>query len=240
MPYTQTSLADLLVHLTARWDGSVFWTPEEGRRALNETLRLWNLLTGRWRRILLLDSVANQVEYDLGATLLYGMRVSVSNAPLTITSLMELDLGRPTWRSETTASGGVVPTVGTLWAPVSLQRIALWPALATAGVANIAVGGVSNTPVLVEPGDTIDLGEEDIDLIVDDALHVVSFKEGGPRWRSTKPYRTALLQAAAEENGRLKANQKYRLYAGLDQRRRMQPAKGIPTVIDELPQMGER
>lgn len=236
--YTTTSLADLLAHLETRWDGSVFWTPEEGRLALNETLRLWNVLTGRWTRTVLLNSVANQVEYPLGATLLYGKRVAVSSLPLTITSILELDYMQPTWRSETTASGGRVPAVATLWAPISLQRIALWPAIATVGVNNIAVGGCSATPVLEQPGDTIDLGEEDVDLITDDALHVVAFKEGGPRWRATKAYRVALLQAAAEENGRLKANQKYRQLAGLDQRRRMQPGKGIPSAIDDLPRLG--
>lgn len=239
MPYQVTTLADLKVALKARWDGGVFWTDEEARLAINETLRDWNMLVGRWRRQLTLSTGAGTVEYSLSATLLYGLRVKVGTNPALIpTSILELDLGRPTWRSETTASGGDVPTRPMLWAPVSLQRIAIWPATAGAGVNNLFVDGVANTPVLVEDADFVDLGEEIQGYILDQALHVAAFKESGPRWRSTRPYMIAFLQAAAEENSLLKANQAYRRYAGLDRRRDMQKTKGVPTQLDQLPGLG--
>lgn len=238
MPYTTVTLADLKVSLQQRWDGEVFWVEEEARLALNEALRDWNLLVGRWRRRLLLSTVAPVlgvpvVEYALGATMTYGMRVAmVAGTPLVPTSILELDLGRPTWRRETTASGGAVPTVPTLWAPQSLQTIVIWPATSGAGVNDLLVDGVSNTPILVEDGDTVDIGDEVIDLLVDFALHVASFKEAGPRWRATVPFFQNFLQAAAEENGLLKTNQAFRRWAGLDRRRDMQPAKGAQTQLD--------
>lgn len=234
MVYTAVTLAELKVALAQRTDESVFWTPEEARLAINEALRDWNLMVGRWHRRLTLSTGAGTVEYSLGLTLIYGARVSVSQVPLTCTSLLELDLGRPTWRSETTASGGAVPTVPTLWAPVSLQRIAIWPATSGVGVNNLVVDGVANTPVLVEDADTVDLGEELHDPLLDYALHVVAFKEGGTRWQATREYFTTFLQLAAEENALLKASKPFRRFAGLDRRRDLQPTKAAlalpPTV----------
>jgi len=239
MPYLVTTLADLKVALRQRWDGGVFWTDEEARLAINEALRDWNLLTGRWRRQTTLSTGAGTIEYAINATILYGLRVKIGAAPaLTPTSILELDLGRPTWRSETSASGGDVPTRPLLWAPVSLQRIAIWPAPVAAGVNDLLVDGVANTPILVEDGDFVDLGEEIQGYVLDQALHVAAFKEAGPRWRATRPYMIAFLQAAAEENSLLKASQAYRRYAGLDRRRDMQKTKGIPTQLDALPGMG--
>src|SRR5258706_3836288 len=126
MPYAAISLADLRVRLRAKRDGILQWTPEEERLAINEALRTWNLLTGRWRRRAAQNTGVGTVEYVLPATMVYGMRVTVSGLPLTITSTTELDLMRTTWRSETVASGGTVPTVSLLWAPISIQRIAIW------------------------------------------------------------------------------------------------------------------
>jgi hypothetical protein len=235
MPYQTTTLADLTARMAQRWDQAIFWTSEEARLAINEVLRDWNLLTGRWRRRLTLSTGAGAVEYALGATMTYGMRV-VSTKPLTPSSILELDLGRPTWRSETTASGGDVPTVPTIWAPISLQRIAIWPATVAAGVNNLLVDGVANTPVLVEQADLVDVGEEILDYLVDMALHVAAFKEAGPRWRSTQKYFDAFLQAAMEENGLLKANQAFRRWAGLDRRRDLQKAKDAPNQLQAIGQ----
>ena len=231
MPYTTTSLADLQTLMAQRWDQVVFWTPEEARLALNETLREWNLLTGRWRTLVYVAADGYTPYVPLPATLTYGMRVTTSNAqPLTPTSTSELDLGRPAWRWETVESGGDVPTVPTLWAPVGLTEIAIWPAWASAPQA-LAVNGVMRTPVLRLPTDTVDLGEEIVDVLADFALHVVAFKEAGDRWRATRPYFEAFLQAAADENSLLKQHQAYRRWAGLDRRRDYQPTTGAPTQL---------
>lgn len=233
MPYTTTTLMALKVLMAQRWDQSVFWTGEEARLGLNEALRDWNLLTGRWRRRVTLSSLAGNPELPLPATMTYGMRVRLSTgAPLHPTSILELDLQRPTWRLETTASGGDVPTAPLLWAPISLQRILFWPATVGAGVNNFDVDGVSDTPILLQDADTVDLGDEIVDYIADFAIHCVAFKEAGPRWRATKGFFTAFIQAAAEENGLLKANQAYRRFAGLDRRRDMQKTHGVKTQLD--------
>lgn len=235
MPYTAVNLATLKIGMTERWDGSVFWTGEEARLAINEALRDWNLLTGRWRTRVTLSTSAGNPEVALGASMTYGMRVTLSTgAPLHPTSTLELDLGRPTWRRETTTSGGDVPTAPLLWAPQSLQRIVIWPATIGAGTNNLLADGVSATPVLVEDADTIDLGQELHDILLGYALHVAAFKEGGGRWRATLPDVSAFLKSAADENGLLKSSQAFRRAAGLDRRRDLQKPFAAPTQLDGL------
>ncbi|HEY6417259.1 MAG TPA: hypothetical protein VIX41_13500, partial [Acidimicrobiales bacterium] len=210
MPYATTTLADLQALMAQRWDQVVFWTAEEARLAVNESLREWNLLTGRWRTRVTLSVAAGDPEVPLPGTLTYAMRLTTAaGSPLIPASLSELDLARPSWRLETTASGGDVPAVPTVWAPVSLTRIALWPTYPVATPAALRLDGVLRTPVLVLPTDPVDLGEEVIDVLADMALHVAAFKEAGPRWRATRPYFEAFLQAAADENSLLKQHQAY-------------------------------
>lgn len=238
MAYQSLTLSALTARMQQRWDQSVFWTAEEARLAINEALRDWNLLTGRWRRRITLSTVAPVagvpvVEYALPATLTYGMRVR-KVAALHPTSILELDLARPTWRSETTSSGGAVPTTPTLWAPQSLQTIVIWPAVAIAGVDDLLVDGVAATPVLVTDGSFVDIGDEIVNILVDFAVHCAAFKEGGPRWLGTRPAYAAFLRAAAEENGLLKANQAFRRAAGLDRRRDLQKTHGIPNQVGDL------
>src|SRR5262245_60817340 len=235
MPYTTTTLLDLQTLMAQRWDQVVFWTAEEARLALNEALREWNLLTGRWRTRITPDAPGADPHVDLDATMTYGMRVTTAaGSPLIPSSLAEFDLGRPSWRLETVVSGGEVPTVPTLWAPVSLTTIAIWPAYDVLTSPGLVVDGVLATPVLTLPGDFVDLGEEIVDVIADMALHIAAFKEAATRWRATRPYFEAFLQAAADENSLLKTNQAYRRWAGLDRRRDLQPSTGVPSQAQGL------
>lgn len=224
MPYTQTTLEAFRTALTRRWDSSVFWTAEEARLAINEILRDWNLLTGQWRRtgVAIATGAANPA-VTLPASLLTGLRVTYAGQPVWPTSVTELDFSRTTWRLETTASGSPVPTRPWFWAPESLRRIVIWPA--TAAVGSITVEGLSATPILVEDADHVDLGEELLDVLTDAALHVLLFKEGGPRWRASTKAWQAFLAAAADAHTQLKASQKYRRWMGLDRRRDLDPPK---------------
>jgi len=227
--------------MAQRWDQVVFWTAEEARLALNEALREWNLLTGRWRTRVMLDLTINDPESALPGVLTYAMRVTdASGHPLIPTSLAELDLGRPSWRQETLASGAGVPPHATLWAPVSLTRIAIWPAYPADTIGALVCDGVLRTPVLQLSSDAVDLGDEVIDVITDLALHVAAFKEGGERWRATRPYFEAFLKAAADENSLLKQHQAFRRFAGLDRRRDLQPTTGATTQLSGVAQQFSR
>jgi hypothetical protein len=231
MGYTTTTLADLQAFMAQRWDQVVFWTPEEARLAINEALREWNLLTGRWRTRVTVAVTGGDPEVALPSVLSYAMRVTTAAGwPLIPTSVSELDLGHPTWRGETTASLGA-PGAPLVFAPVSLTRLAIWPTLPVTTPAALVVDGVLRTPVLVLPTDPVDVGEEIVDVLVDFALHVAAFKEAGDRWRATRTYFEAFLQAAADENSLLKTHQAYRRWAGLDRRRDLQPTTGAPTQL---------
>lgn len=234
MAYQVLTLAALQVRLRAKRDGILQWTPEEERLAINEALRFWNFLTGKWRRRAAQNTGIGTVEYDLPATMIYGMRVTVSGLPLTITSLTELDFMRTTWRTETVASGGDVPTTPILWVPISLQRIAIWPQLNSVIVNGLSLDGVSATPVLDQEGDFLDLGQEFLDLFLNFCLHLLAFKIGGPTWVATRPFYHQFLQAAADENGILKSNQKFRRWAGLNRRIDLNKAKGEATQLDPI------
>lgn len=234
MPYAVITLTELQGRLRAKRDGILQWTDEEGRLSINEALRFWNFLTGRWRRRAAQDTGNGTVEYALPSSMIYGMRVTLSGIPLTVTSLTELDLMQPNWRNETIATGGIVPTTPTLWAPVSLQRIAIWPAMASVVVNGLSVDGVSATPVLVDPADFVDLGQELLDDLLNYCLHLLAFKIGGPTFQATMPLYRQFLIAAAAENGRLKANQKFRRWAGINRRVDLNKTKGEPTQLDQI------
>ncbi|MDP2768528.1 MAG: DUF917 family protein [Giesbergeria sp.] len=95
--------------------------------------------------------------------------------------------------------------------------------------------GVSATPILTEEGDTLDLGQEFLDVILGYTLQLLAFKVGGATWAATRPAVKAIILAAAEENAVLKANQQFRRWAGLDRRRDLRPARrSEPTALDQL------
>lgn len=234
MAYLSLTLADLFSRMTERWEGVPWWDEEDARLGINEALRFWNLLTGRWHTQITMVTVAAQREYTLPTTLLYRTRLSMSGRPIVGTGLTDLDTGRPTWISETTSSGNDVPTRVTGWAPIDLRVIALWPTPMQSGLA-LTFDGVAATPTLAEEGDYLDLGEEDLSLLLDFALHVASFKRGGPYFAATLPSFTRLLRAAALENSRIKTSQRYRRALGFDWARTLQPDADTPTRIDTLP-----
>lgn len=234
MPYTQYTLADLQGLLEELWQGSAFWTPEEARLALNETFQWWNLLTGYWKRRVVLPTVAGQVYYSLPSTLTYNMRFEVTSRPLASTSLAELDAWRDTWENETTASGGDVPDRIDCWAPVGLTQFAIWPADATAAN-SIAIDGIAATPELVLSTDLVDFGSAEFQPLLDLALHISAFKDP-PLWASTLPAWPAFLQAAADQNERLLASSAFRQLLGLDRRRDLKPFRGRPEVNPALAQ----
>jgi hypothetical protein len=221
------TLVDLRERLADRYEDVPFWTADDCNDALNEALLVWNLLTGYWRTTLELPAIAYTWDYDLTEALVFGARVQYNDQPLDVTSLWELDQGRPGWRSETTASGGSVPTKPLLWAPVSLLYIHIWPAPIVSG-GTYTVDGVAATPRLRFDDDTVDLGEELLAPLLDGALHMAAFVEGGDRFTATDAHWQAFLAAAVEHNGQLTRSALFRRYLGLDRGRDLRPTRGVP------------
>lgn len=214
MPYQQITLAQLRQDLADTWEGVPFWTVIDANRALNEALLWWNLYTGQWRRLEIVPATANEHIYTLSSTLILPGRVHFSSYPMDITSVPALNNAHPGWRGETTATSGA-PSRPTLWAPVGLTRIAVWPAPA-AGAQSFVVDGVRETPLLIFDTDTVDLGQEEHLAILGEAQHVAAFKEGSQRWKATQLNHQEFLRAAARKNGRLYASTLFRKAMGLD------------------------
>lgn len=242
MPYQSITLAQLRTRLQARWDGQPYWTADEADRAINESLLTWNMLTGRWHQRIVLPTTANTYELALPASLLYRTRIAWNGYPLSPSSREDLTNGRPNWRRETIGSGGDVPTKPTLWAPVSLRLLYLWP-MDTADGNSLTLDGVAKTPVLTSDAAYVDLAEADVSCLLGFALHVAAFKQGGPWWTATWPFFKAFLQAAGEENALLTTAQAYRQVMGLDHRD-LKPLRDaastlassvVPAVLAELP-----
>lgn len=234
MAYQAITFAQLKARLQARYESVPFWTEAEAGLAINEALLLWGLLTGRWKRRVQIATTAGNFDYGLPASLVFNMRVAWNEQPLSPASLEDFDNGRPNWRIETTASGGDVPTQPTLWAPVSLALIYIWPADAD-GHNSLTVDGVSATPQLVLDADYVDLAEADLSVLLGCALHLVGFKKGGPWFQATLPYFVAFLRAAAEENSLITTSQAYRRFMGLFHRD-FNPLSGAPSSVDQLAQ----
>lgn len=230
MPYQQITLAALQASLEASWDSAPFWSATQATRYLNHSLRLWNLLTGMWKRRVLLSTTAGAHYLPLPSSITYGMVVvwGRTSQALQISALEDLDNGRPRWEEEGTGDGGDVPTTPQLWAPVGLTEIAIWPADATGGNP-VLVDGVAQTPVLVNPGDFVDIGSQDANAIAKLALHIACFTRGMPAVKSTQAYLQEFVQAAADQNTRLRNSSYFRKYLGLDFQ------KGLAPMVDTVP-----
>ncbi len=219
------------MRLRDRIEGVPFWEDAEALLAFNEGLRFFNLLTAYWHGQTTLVTVANQYLYLLPTTLLYRTRLEILGLPMSPSSREDLNNGRYQWRSETTATGGDVPTRPMLWAPVSLRSFYIWPADAVGGNV-ITVDGVATTPVLVEDGDTIDLGDDLLNVLLGYSLHAMAFKKGGPFFAATQSYFKDFLVMAAEENDQIKTSKAYRRFMGLDHRDQ-KPLRGTLTLMDQ-------
>ncbi len=221
--------ADLRERLMDKVEGVPFWTTQDANDALAEVFLLWNLLTGYWRTDLTIPALANTWDYTLTEALVFGARLSYAGQPLDVTSLWELEQGRPGWRSENTASGGDVPNKPLLWAPVSLLYVHVWPAVATS-TGEFLVEGVAATPVLTVDTQDVNLTEDLLTALLEGAMHILAFSEGGDRFTASEANWMRFLQAAVTQNGQLKQSLIFRRYLGLDRGRDLRPTKGAPTL----------
>ncbi len=195
---------------------------------------MWNSLTGFWKETITLDTgLTANWDFALPASIVFGMRVEYEGKPLNLSSLDDMDNGHPGWQSQTTATGGNVPTEPKNWLPLSVDMIAIWPADA-AGSHTLTIDGVAATPQLVAAGDYIDIGAEELGVILGYALHVLSLKEGGQRFATTQSYFSEFLMAAAEENDQLTQSSMFREFLGLDLNRQTTATRGKPTAYDQL------
>ncbi len=233
MPYQQVTLQQIQVALADRFEGVPFWSTADSTRAINEGLRVWNAATGFWTAPYQTITVPTDPYVALPGTLTQATRLTYNGVPLEKASLADFNYAIPNWRGTTTASAGA-PARPVYWAPVSLSLLVIYPADFT-GFGSLLTDGVRATPVLVTPGDYVDLGQEEHDVLLGYALHVLAFKRGGSLLPATYPGWQAFLQAAAQRNRQLKASAFYRTVLGMNQlRQQLPPDSQVPGRVDVL------
>lgn len=221
MPYAQITRAQFrqLIKNQLGLAASVFWRDDELNQIGQEALRMFNLLTGYWKtRVTILTTVTTGIPdawYVLPNTVNSNMRVSWQGFALTPTSLFDLDFGRPAWESETTTSGGDVPTRPTLFGIGALNLIAIWPA-DNAGGTVMTIDGLQSTPILANDIDLLNVGQEEMTGILDLCQLLAVFKEGGKEFSAAQEQFKTFLKAAGERNSMLRASATWRKYMGMD------------------------
>jgi hypothetical protein len=198
--YADYTLTTLRSRLQERVEASAFYSTAELDLAINETIRLWNLYTGTWRRrVTHALQVSSHPYIALPQTMVFPMRIEVDGVPLNKGSLWDLDYGHPGWEAETTGDGGTVPTTPNVWAPASLNLIAVWPRVAATGQ-TLTIDGVSAAPVLSSAGSFIDLNPSRVNTLLDYAKHYLSIKRGSDEMSLTTAAHQGLIVAAGDEN----------------------------------------
>lgn len=224
MSYQQVNRSGLRTMVLERLGSAsgTFWRTTELNAYIMEALRVFNACTGFWKTRKLAATTANAHWYSLPGTLTSAMRVEFNGVPLQPTSLHDLDYGQPNWESETTGSGGNVPTTVKFWAPAGVTLIAIWPADAT-GNQGLLYDGIAATPVLDDDADFVDLGQEELGLILDYVQHIATFKEGGKEFEASGELLQRFLAGVAKRNAQLMANAKWRRWMGIHADEQLNP-----------------
>lgn len=239
MAYQQVTLATCQARLRDRVESVPWWTPAEATSAINEALRLWNAMVGFWQGVYTTVAVPFDPFVALPSTLVKSARVLWNGLPLEPASSADLDYGFPNWRGSIAGTGNGIPARPSYWAPFSLTLLAIYPAdpfPAPGGSLNsLMVEGVRQTPILVNPTDYIDIGQEALSTLLGYAQHVLAFKVGGSTLVASYPGWLAFLKAGAAENRQFAASAYYRLAAGADQTRRLLPPSiQAPSLVEDV------
>ncbi len=219
--YQTTTLATMQARLADRVEGVPWWTAPESTNALNEALRVWNSLSGYFFSRITITLPANDHWLPIPGSIVERVRFQVGTRVISRGSLSSLRYGHPTWLSEFTNSGGVVPTSVRQWIPAGLSLVGIWPAPIVD--TDFIIDGIAQTPILVNAGDFINIGDEEFSTLLGFALHLLAFKAPDQQFQQTEPLRKAFYQAAAERNTQFAASDFFRHFRGGDYQRSEQP-----------------
>ena len=168
--------ANLVSRVYSRLEGnSAFYPLEEVSDAINEAIRLINLITGFLQATGTVTTVAGQSIYSVPSSVLIPTRVSLNGRYLNKTTVRRLGHAEPTWMRDTTATTHR-PTQD--WCPIGLKSFAIYPADANSGKI-LSVTGVAEPTILVNDSDAIQYPSEFADAIEEYAAHACMIKGGG-------------------------------------------------------------
>lgn len=221
MAYLQVTRAQIRAQLTARYTGDPFWTDQEANDAINEALRTFNVYTGYWRGTVTALTTQFSPFVTIPASLTYRTRVYRPGRALTQKSIVELYRQRREWRTDFTTDGPPTPTVIREWAPLGLSTIMTWPTDGVGGTV-LTFDGVRLTPVLVADGQFLDLGQEELTLILAEAIWILTFKRPSLIAEMREKH-LQFLRGVMDRNDQLRESAHFRQALGLDQQQRLEP-----------------
>ena len=234
MPYTQVTRAVFrqLVRNQLGSGGlaSAFWRDTELNFIIQESLRFYNLLTGYWKTRAILPTTTGTVWYTTPGIITSNMRISFNGFPMRSASLYSMDFGRSGWESEKTTDGGDIPTRPKYFVIGALNKLAIWPADSPGGN-SLALDGIAVTPILTTDASLLDIGQEDMNHLLDLCQHVAAFKEGGAEFKASMESWKSFLEGAGQRNAILKRCATYRRWLGLDVGRQQRPLKIVSEAV---------
>lgn len=225
MAYARTTITDLRNLLTERLGGNeTFWVPDEIDYALNETIAVWQLITGDFVLTYnqpvvtgsAIQTIDNTTTPSLGFVRMRGWGPdglgeggSTTTTALYPISIQELDQG---YYGRQGAASGITE----YWAPFGIDQFVVYPTPASAGY--IVVQYYSADPRLSLTGSAyLDLGDEEVLRLIDYAQWVLSFKEGlKEAFVNTTPIKELFLAAAKLRSAKLRGTSLYKNYMGND------------------------
>jgi hypothetical protein len=119
-----------------------------------------------------------------------------ANVGLQIDSIRSADLYNTSWQALTPATPSMVYHSG-----LNLIALAPQPNITLAALMMATV--VENAPLPAAPGDFIQVGRDDLDVIIDYAQHLAAFKMGGAEFTQTTPLLQRFLKQCTVYNGKL-------------------------------------
>lgn len=168
------TLGDLDARVLARVDNNTELYPTSVRyAAINEAIRIVNLLTGTQQTSVPLTSIADRLFYDVPSGILIPLRVSFERTFLEPTTVDCIGRSNRNWTQATTLN---TASPVSLWVKFGLRKFAIWPADG-AGGGQILVTGVAEPTLLTQPTDTINWNNGIISVFENYVLTVLQLKE---------------------------------------------------------------
>jgi hypothetical protein len=126
------------------------------------------------------------------------LNVEINGAQTPVIPLQSLDSMRPGWQAAA-AYAGQPPVV----AMAGLNLIAVSPV--PSALTSITIDCVRNAPIPATDGAFVEVSREHLEPILDYAVYLARFKEGGAEFEMTIPLATNLVRLAEGHNSRLAA-----------------------------------
>ena len=221
-----TATDDTILYLPSDFAPAIYW----GALAI--------LLSGALERSDPIRAEYARARFDQHCEMLTGypfvLGARVLSVPVQVDAVETLDTYTPEWRS---VAQTLTPEVAPILA-IAGQNLVAYP---SAAPVNIALLLVANATLPTLPGDTIQVGREVMDAILDYAQHTAMWKCGGEEFAQTIPLLQHTVALAAKRNARVRAMSTYRdlLYGRSEREDGIQPQSRKPTGRTQREMMDE-